>query len=207
MSNVTILTQAVNKKFTTLEQIKQELELKDTTDDAYLSDLIDRMSGRIEEFCHRSFAKQAYQEKIAGSGSRIILLTHTPLISVTSVLCDLDPIVDYEIYDPEAGELYRAGGWVWDAASWWNVSRFPSSYGTAQTFTVTYEAGYILPGDDGIRTLPATIEDACIQCVKEAYLKRRDDPSVSAEKLGNYSVTYDPTPLLSRLLYNWVRIF
>ena len=60
MSNVTILTPAANKKLTTLEQIKQELEITNSTDDAFLNDLIDRMSGRIEDFCHRIFAKQTY---------------------------------------------------------------------------------------------------------------------------------------------------
>ena len=207
MSNVTILTPAANKKLTTLEQIKQELEITNSTDDAFLNDLIDRMSGRIEDFCHRIFAKQTYQEKVAGFGDKILLLTHTPIISVSSVLCDSSPITDYEIYNANAGELYRSIGWAWDATVWWKASSFPSSNNPEQNFTVVYEAGYVLPGDDEAQTLPKTIEDACIQCVKEAYLKRRDDPNVSSEKLGNYSVTYDPTPLLFRLLYNWVRIF
>jgi len=207
MSNVTILAPAENKKLTTLEQVRQELEITNSTDDAFLVDLIDRMSGKIEDFCRRTFAKQTYQEKVAGYGDKILLLAHTPIISVSAVTCDSDPITDYEIYDSEAGELYRGAGWTWDGTIWWKNSSFPSFNGQAQNFTITYEAGYVLPGDEGMKTLPATIEDACIQCVKEAYMRRRDDPSVSAERLGNYSVNYDPTPLLSRLLYNWVRIF
>jgi len=207
MSNITILTPATNKKLATLGQVKQELEITNSTDDAFLNDLIDRMSGKIEDFCHRIFSKQTYREKVAGSGNKIILLTHTPIISVSSVICDSDPVIDYEIYDAEAGELYREVGWTWDGTIWWKASSFPSFNGQAQNFTVTYDAGYVLPGDDEAQTLPKTIEDACIQCVKEAYLKRRDDPNVSSERLGNYSVAYDPIPFLTRLLYNWVRIF
>src|SRR5574343_381083 len=173
--SVTILTPATNKKLATLEQIKQELEITNSTDDAFLNDLIDRMSGRIEDFCHRIFAKQTYQEKAAGFGDKILLLTHTPIISVSSVLCDSSPITDYEIYNANAGELYRSIGWTWDTKVWWKASSFPSSNNPEQNFIVTYIAGYVLPGDDEAQTLPKTIEDACIQCVKEAYLKRRDD--------------------------------
>jgi len=205
--NVTVLTPAKNRKLVTLEQVKQELEITTTTDDAFLNDIIDRVSGKIEDFTNRIFAKQTYLEKVAGNGSPQLLLSCVPIVSVTSVLCDSDQITDYEIQDAEAGILYRQAGWTWDASLWWKNSSFPSFASQRQNFTIQYIAGYILPGEDKPQTLPKSIEDACIQGVKEMYFNRKEEPGITSLKLGNYAVTYDLTSTFSRLINNWVRVF
>jgi len=199
---IKVLTPATNRKLATLSQIKLELGIEENDDDNLLNSLILRMSGKIEDYCHRTFAKQVYEETISGKG-KILLLTNIPIIYVTSVTCDGDPIVDYEIYNDEAGELYRDAGWTWDTSVWWGKA----TDNIKQNFTVVYCAGYLLPGETGDgKPLPSAIEDACIQCVKEAYLSRRDSLRVTTERIGNYSVSYDPTPLLDKLLRSWVRI-
>ena len=109
---IRILTPATDRKLATLSQIKLELGIEENDDDNLLNSLILRMSWKIEDYCHRIFAKASLQKKHYQEG-KILLLTNTPIIYVTSVTCDGAPIVDYEIYDDEAGELYRDSGWIW----------------------------------------------------------------------------------------------
>src|SRR6185437_5434891 len=158
---IAILTRAPSNLLSTLDRVKAELSITDTSSDDVLFDILARASSAITKEClggaTRSFGVQTVQETIKGSGSQILSLSLSPVLSVTQVLQDtevldpLDPDQGYSIEDAEAGALYRACGWGQTVALLsWGWESYASRYilpGGTQTlrYTVTYTAGYFLP--------------------------------------------------------------
>lgn len=203
---VSITTPPNSTAFTLLATAKGDLAVCDGTDDTYINGLIDRASGIVAEYCGWPLGKQTIVEtfrfgtdfgigpafqQVAPYGTplnvkfRPLILQYSPVVTLTSVVengVTLDPNApDYEI-DAPAGLIYRlrtVGNT--STRSWWNIP----------TVVVTYDAGFVLPGDTGTRTLPRTIEDICLSLVRSAYLSRGFDTSV----------VMDWTPDLGRTQY------
>jgi hypothetical protein len=85
----------------------------------------------------------------------------------------------------------------------WGNEAFSSGYILPgyqdQRYTVTYRAGYLLPGEinpylgsgsDDPQPLPGAVEQACLDTVRAWFLDRDADPSVGAVRVGTLSVTY-----------------
>lgn len=203
-----VITPAASKQLTTLETVKSELGISDTGQDAFLSSLIDRASDAIVSFCGRPFAKESYRETLAGYGTNRLILSRTPVIAVSSITADSEDITDYLLEDPEAGILFRKRGWQWAPTLGWNISFHPIGNSENLNFTVEYTAGYVLPGDEGTRTLPHDIEQACIDMVKTLYSAGERDPAITGERIGDYQVSYaQGLPVgVTQLLLPWRRI-
>lgn len=204
-----IITSATSKQLTTVTAIKAELGITDTTQDALLGSLIDQASDAIADYCGRPFAREVYKETIPGHGSNRLVLNRTPIVSVASVVADSEIILDYLIEDPGAGILYRKTGWRWTPPIGWNITYFPLSGQEELLFAVQYAAGYLLPADTG-RTLPQSIEKACIETVKLWYLGRDRDQALASEKFGDLQSNYNQVqgfpPSAVQLLVPWRRI-
>lgn len=163
---VIVLARAPSILLTTLDTVKAEMSITDTSQDDVLYGMLKRASSAIARYCNRSFGVQQYQETLKGSGSQILGLFGAPLLSVTQVLMDTE-VVDpsdrdqgYWIEDTEAGALYRPCGWGQTVSqlSWGSIA-YSSMYilpggTTSLRYTVTYTAGYFLP----IQQLP-TFDD------------------------------------------------
>lgn len=204
-----VVTPAANKQLTTLEAVKGELGITDTAQDALLSALSDRASDAIVTFCGRPFAQEGYRETVAGYGGTRLLLSRTPVVGVASVLADSEIITDWLLEDAEAGLLFRKRGWQWAPILGWNIVWQPVGGSENLNFTVEYTAGYVLPGDAGVRTLPCDIEQACIEVVKAWYAGRERDPAITGERLGDYQASYavQGLPAAAReLLVPWRRL-
>jgi len=203
-----VIAPAANKQLTTLETVKSELGISDTGQDAFLNSLIDRASDAIVSFCGRPFAKESYRETLAGYGTNRLILSRTPVIDVFSITADSEIITDYLLEDPEAGILFRKRGWQWAPTLGWNISFHPIGSSENLNFTVEYTAGYVLPGDEGTRTLPHDIEQACIDTVKALYSAGERDPAITGERIGDYQVSYvQGLPVgVTQLLIPWRRI-
>ena len=145
---------------TTLQRIKDELGISDTSSDVVLGDMLARASSAIARECGRPFfGVGTYQERVKGSGSQILPLTCVPILSVTQVLQDTEVLSPwsfgsnegYSIEDAEAGALRREEGWGQNTnLREWGWEAYGSRYilpGGTQTlrYTVTYTAGYQLP--------------------------------------------------------------
>ncbi len=204
-----VLTPATNRKLAQVTTIKAELGITDTSQDVLLGLLIDQVSEVIVDYCGRPFAKEVYKETVAGYGSNRLLLSRTPIVSVTSVVADSEVIVDYSIENPETGILYRKTGWRWTPPIGWNITGYPMPDQEELLFAVTYTAGYVLPGDTG-RTLPLAVERACGELVKAWFLGRDRDPALTAERIGDLQVSYDPAqawpPIVKQLLAPYRRV-
>ncbi len=180
-----VLTAAPTILLETLDHIKEELGITDSSQDGLLTRMLRDASSAIARYCNRSFGAQRYQETLKGSGSQTLGLFASPVLSVTQVLMDTE-VVDpnestegYTIEDAEAGALYRPCGWGQTVAllSWgWQAysSRYILPGGTnTLRYTVTYTAGYLLPiqeleaFQDDVRGLDA-LYDPTAQVVLDA---------------------------------------
>ncbi|HWP59535.1 MAG TPA: ubiquitin-activating E1 FCCH domain-containing protein [Candidatus Acidoferrales bacterium] len=144
-----VLEPAQTLDLTTLEKVKQALDIDpaDTSKDALLSDLITRVSSDIQNPAgeYQFFVRQKYNETVPGHGTLMLQLARTPIVEVTSVLHNSDPITDYQIADRLAGHLYRKCAWWWTAGVGWHLTGYVIPRSEHPEFVVEYKAGYIPP--------------------------------------------------------------
>lgn len=155
---VTVSTIAPSVKLTTVTRVKSELGLTSTSDDALLSDIVDRASDAVESYCHRKFAREVVSETLPGYGGIHLQLARTPVVTVSSVTQNGSTIAstDYSIADSDKGWLYRRSGWGWTAqtyeglhSTWsWLDQGFPMPGQEEPNFVAAYTAGYILPAEN-----------------------------------------------------------
>lgn len=148
---------------TTLEQFKKFGIIED---ESILSLYIAASSQVIENYCKRSFKRQTYTEILDGTGSPYLVLRNYPVHSGTARY-DKHEI---ELQPNEDGMIYLPDGW-------------PTG---TRNITVTYEAGYILPGETN-RTLPEAIEIACVFAVQGVM---QNPSGIKSERVGDISVSY-----------------
>lgn len=182
----------------TLADTKNDLNLTSTTDDAWITTLINRASAVICNYCGQTygFGNQTVTETFrfgwepgVGPASQTVapygtpltvqmkplILSYAPVTNIASVtengtlLSPSDP--DYE-YDAIPGLVYRLNDL--GMRTYWSVP----------TIVVQYSFGYQLPNDSptsGVMALPPDIEQACIALVKSAYYARGRDPNVAMD--------------------------
>lgn len=191
---ITVLTPATSKRLTTIYAVKEELRLDqdDETPDPHLGRLIDQASAAVERFTARVFAKETVKEELPATGRVTLLLSRTPIGTITSVKIDGDAITDFSIRDADAGVLFRKAEWPTSEFSGHNIESFLTGE-TKNIVEVQYDGGYVLPGAEETLTptLPADVERACIETVKGWWLARERDPAIQSEKIGSFwSATY-----------------
>lgn len=186
---VQITVPAESTGLTTTAAVKAALGVASTRFDPDLERLILAATSAIEAYCGHTFAKQTYLEDVAGSNHPMLMLTNTPIVSVTSIVCDSEPVTDFEISDAGAGVLYREVGWAAKAWVGWGTEAFVVPGTEVLNFHVTYEAGFVTPGltDDD---LPKHIEQACLETVVSWYRSQNRDPAVESKKVGDLAITY-----------------
>ena len=190
---ITITTTASDTKLTTLTRVKSELGISSTTDDSLLLDNIKEATDIIESYTNRKFARVTLTETLPGSGRNELVLTRTPVVSVSAITDDGTTVssTKYTIDNPDAGILYREDGWR-DTRLWaHNVEDFPLNTGGKREWSVTYVGGYVTPGatNSTERNLPYDIERAAIELVKVRYLRRKEDPLIQSQRTGDASET------------------
>ena len=169
MSQITYRTYPTSTLLTTKRRVKVELglSLTDTSKDELLDDLIAEASASIEGYCGRAFGRAAVTETLPGTGRTRLMITRTPVVTVTSVAYNDSTISssEYVIEDADAGFLYRDDGWYWTVAQDAGalVPRYVPSLGI-NDYTVQYTGGYLLPGDDvHAATLTMATSTACLK--------------------------------------------
>lgn len=186
---VTVTTAAEHTNLTTIPDVKAALGVSSSRFDKTIERLIEAATNAIEEFVMHVYARQTYSETLAGSAHPVLLVTHVPIVGTPTVVCDSSPITDFIVQDAEAGSLYRELGWAVRAWVGWDTEP-RERQGTSQlNYTITYEAGYIMPGEED-RDLPKQIEQACVETVVAWYRGQRRDPAVKSKKVGDLALTY-----------------
>lgn len=187
---ITVLEPAATTHLTTLDRVKSELGITDTTDDDNIIRWIGDASSLIAKECGRVFGLEKVTETLPGSGGVLLGLTRVPLVTVHSLYEDsvlLTEDTDFTIEERESSALYKPGGWGRTGGlRAWGVEAFSSGYilpGLAATmrYIVTYTAGWVLPGVQNpfvasgptdAQNLPGALEIACLEAVKYWYNER-----------------------------------
>lgn len=175
---LTVVTPAATVALTTLDAVKPGLDVGDG-DDAALTDLIGQASAAIVTYTGRTFGREVVQEVVRLHRPVTgIVLERAPVVSVSAVMEGAATLstTDYEA-DLKAGIVRRL-----------------SSSGCYRTFdagtvTVSYTAGWLLPGEDG-RDLPADIEGAAVALVRHLWNERGAWRGLQSVALGSSNITY-----------------
>jgi len=188
---VTVTSAAVHKEFTTLNVVKNEMNITGSSVDALLVDGIRQSRDIITRFTGREFARETIQETMDSAGGLKLVVSRTPLISITQITDDGTTISStlYSIDDSDAGIIFKETGWKNTQMAGQNVVQFPLHEGK-RDWSVTYIAGYIMPGStEGAVTLPYDLERASIDIIKTFYFQASNDPTFKSEKVGDASYT------------------
>ena len=187
---VTVQTAAEHTNLTSIGEVKRALGVSSSKFDRVIERLIEAATAAIEEWVGHVYAKQTYVETVAGNDHPVLLLTHVPILGTPIVVADSEPIVDFTVRDAEEGSLWRQVGWVMSAWIGWNAEPTRRQSDMAELhLSVTYEAGYVMPGEED-RDLPKHIEQACVETVVAWYRGQQRDPSVKSKKVGDLALTY-----------------
>ncbi len=178
-SILTVTSPATNFDLTTISDVRLDLELTATDDDAWFAKAIKRASATAANYCNRVFAQQSYSEEFMRDEFRSqyrdqepLRLAQFPVTTVASVTED-GVVTDASLYelDGKAGLLHRLSGDANGREQW-----------TGCKIVVAYTAGYVLSGAS--RNVPADLEDAVIRLVKAAHFARKRDPMLRSEDVS-----------------------
>jgi uncharacterized phiE125 gp8 family phage protein len=187
---ITVTTPATERDLTTMSAVKDTLNITDDTQDALVEAAIKAASAAIEGYCQRTFAKQTYEETVEGHDHPILMVTNTPIIGTPTVTCEGDPVVDFTVEDAEMGTLYRKVGWLAKAWIGWDVESYRVPGTEVTRYTIEYEAGYTVPGEDD-HTLPADIEQAALLTAADWVSKSyHGGGEIKSKKVGDLQIDY-----------------
>lgn len=123
----------------TLAEIKADLGITDTTDDAVLTRLIEAVQGRFDTYCRRIFLEVAARQEIHDGGTSRIFVEAWPIESVSEVVIDGDQewgsaesilaSDDYLVDNRRGAILYGRGDVAWPSGK--------------QCVRVTYSGGLV----------------------------------------------------------------
>jgi hypothetical protein len=150
-------------ELTTLANLRAYLKKAagDTKDDTLLEDIITRVSQEIEKRCGRTFTVTTHTEYFTGSGNNRAYLKHWPITSITSIHVDEDRQwgSDSQIDADDIAISGNSPGMVILNSG----ETFSKSSLDIENVRVIYSAGY--------STIPADLEQKCIEISAARYLK------------------------------------
>lgn len=138
------------KALCTLADLKTELGISVSTEDARLERLIEAVSSEIAGHCGvPSFHyESARVDDLKGYGLPAIHTTKRPLLSIGSIVYDPQDSAttvtasEYQIDNAKQGRIYRVGGWSWTVAYGQYMISFPLPGTEESMYRVTYAGGY-----------------------------------------------------------------
>ena len=169
--------------------VLDELSITDASPEleAKIQRYIDAVSARIEKITGPLEAAD-YSEKYSGSGNTNLVLSHYPIIEVTTVKVDDSEIDNYEILKASAGILYKED--IWERRAYiepLNMSPKGSSNQALLNIDIDYSAGY--------ETIPQDIQDIAVQEVIRKYDQTWRKGEVKSWSLGEASKSFSNEPV------------
>jgi len=135
---------------TTLGAVKTSLEITVTTDDTFITTLIERVSDEIVKFTNRDFARAFVTEKLESDTKTRLLLDYTPLVLIDKVFfkdVEVTDLVNISILDADVGTILNRDFWkstflgIGIESSRRPMDSFPDHQ-------IDYTAGFLMPEDD-----------------------------------------------------------
>lgn len=191
----------------TLSEMKTELGLADTTDDAVLTQWMAALDGRFDSFLNRTLARGVGVIEYFDGGGRMLLLDRFPVESVASINVDPDglwgadtllAVTDYRLNKLRGRIVYGA-----DGSSPWETG--------VQNIRVVYTGGFVSAGE-----IPPAGQTAMPEAIRRAYFMQCAFEWRNRTHLGQASVSAQggsinlaPAKLLPEvqdILSDWKRI-
>ena len=190
----------------TLDDLKLELGITGTTENAALQARITRLSKQIAEYCDRILALIEVEETFAFNASNRLcpqarsfgtspqpiplVLMQYPVTEITSLTRDGTAI------DPAEYDLNSASGLLWPRSGLW-----------AGRIVANYSGGYDLP-----EGAPATLQSAVIEAVRQRRAYSGRDPSVreighDTTRVGYYSEPLNSTHGLAQSVTDAIDLY
>lgn len=162
---------------TTLERVKNRLEITHANSDALIQDAINEATGFIQTYCNRRFVKQSYTDEIydgtspAGATRQNIQLSDAPIQSFSKAEYD-------------AG-TNKSPNWQAFDANWYDyrsdigvvILYVPGPSGI-RNLRFSYEAGYLVDfgndSDSSKHTLPFEISGVCEQLAVTIFQNKQN---------------------------------
>lgn len=191
--SITVVSAAPDQLLTTIAAVKTTLGISGSDQDAFLTDLVKAASDWAARYCGRVFGKETVTENLVGKGVPEILLSRTPVVSLSTVLYGTGAVTDVSITDAAAGVLFRLAGFTSSELSYNTISPHPSNYGE-EKWHFTYVGGYVLPNwevSGESRNLPYDLERAIISMAKTMYRNRDFDESAKSYKIGETTIQWN----------------
>ncbi len=190
---LTVRTSSTGDGLTTVDALKQHLGLTTTSEDEKLADAILAASAAVATYIGYYPLRQSYRETVAGYGSRTLMVSRTPLTTITTMYYGSTGLVvdatEYVIDNAEAGLIVRDLGFPWSAGVEWDLDSHVVPGSERKSFIIDYTAGWVFT-TDADRTLPHDLEHAALEGAKSLYLGRARDGDIAAKTVGDLSVTY-----------------
>jgi hypothetical protein len=179
----TVLEAAESYDLATLDDVKGDLGITTTTDDAYLQRRIAEMSQVARQYMNRTLQvtvrdqfwlqRDPYPWQVPG-GAMPLQLSRWPVIAVTLLTEDGIELIEGTdfVVDAEAGQLTRMLA----------ADPYPSRWRTLP-ITVEYSAGF--------EPIPPDVSGAVSRAVKSQYMGRSRDPAIKSQSAaGIYAASY-----------------
>lgn len=160
---------------TTLAALKEALKIADAGDDAYLTNLIARVSQIIKTYTERALTQTTLTEIHDGLGYSELILRDGPIISVTSVHESLEQVFDATTLIDQADyvvDSYRSRIWR---------KGYVAFQEWIQSVKVIYVAGYA--------TIPADLEHRAIVIASREW-NLRTAHGTTAKSLADGNINY-----------------
>ena len=183
-------TFALDNRLTTRTNVKQEINISSTTNDAFIDNLVLRASDAVESYTGRKFQKLDITETLQSQGQPLLVLSHRPVQSITQIKFDGSTIssTTYEIDDKNAGILFRKSSWTNTLMRSHFIENIPRFIGE-RDWSVRYVYGFDLPNSTlysaSTAKLPNDVEHATIQAIKAWYLERDRNPRLRMQRIGD----------------------
>ncbi len=165
----------------TLDEVKADLGIGDTEDDAVLTRWLEGLQGRLDGFCNRRFLYSAAETEIVDGGVTAVLVRRFPIASVTEIIIDADQnwSADDALDSDDYRLNYRRGAIVY------GIGRKKWPAGT-QNIRVRYAGGFIK--SDG--TAADHVDDYELQLLKRAFLMQGEFEWRNRDTLGITQISH-----------------
>lgn len=190
---------------TTTANVKEYIGVTGSDDDDLIDRLVLAAQAKAESFCDRKFDQATYTEYFDGNDSPSIVLSNTPIDSITSVALRDDndewSAIDATSYDfnADTGEVFLLNGStaLWEAGL--AVGRRPTFPKGGKSTRVIYVGGY--------DSIPADLEQAAIELTVRMLgstvggVRLLKNAGVTAASLGYQSFTFESRSAVDEWAY------
>lgn len=170
-----VLTPAASYDLVLLSDAKTELGIADTASDTYLTRAIAAESARISTYCNRVFQSEGMRDTFFLGDSpalKYLILSRPNVTAVSSIVVDGETLDSSEYLAPVDGHYARVSTEGDNLIPW-----------CGDKIVVTYTAGYT--------SIPAAVQEACLQLIKGRFYARYRDPAIKSEQAqGVFSTSY-----------------